>query len=95
MVTKEQVIQVLQVVFDPEIQVDVWTLGLIYNVEAKENIVNIKMTFTSPMCPYGPMLMDDIKSKVMEIKDVKAVNIEITFDPPWKPSDELRATLGI
>ena len=95
MVTKEQIIQVLQVVFDPEIQVDVWTLGLIYNLEIKEDIVNIKMTFTSPMCPYGPMLMDDIKSKVMGIKDVKDVNIEITFDPPWKPSDELRATLGI
>lgn len=95
MVTKEQIIQVLQVVFDPEIQIDVWTLGLIYNLEIKEDIVNIKMTFTSPMCPYGPMLMDDIKSKVMGIKDVKDVNIEITFDPPWKPSDELRATLGI
>ena len=95
MVTKEQIIQVLQVVFDPEIQVDVWTLGLIYNLDVKEDIVNIKMTFTSPMCPYGPMLMDDIKSKVMGIKDVKDVNIEITFDPPWKPSDELRATLGI
>ena len=95
MVTKEQIIQVLQVVFDPEIQVDVWTLGLIYNLDVKEDTVNIKMTFTSPMCPYGPMLMEDIKSKVMGIKDVKDVNIEITFDPPWKPSDELRATLGI
>ena len=95
MVTKEQIIQVLQVVFDPEIQVDVWTLGLIYNLDVKEDVVNIKMTFTSPMCPYGPMLMDDIKSKVMGIEDVKDVNIEITFDPPWKPSDELRATLGI
>ena len=95
MVTKEQIIQVLQVVFDPEIQVDVWTLGLIYNLDVKEDVVNIKMTFTSPMCPYGPMLMEDIKSKVMGIEDVKDVNIEITFDPPWKPSDELRATLGI
>ena len=95
MVTKEQIIQVLQVVFDPEIQVDVWTLGLIYNLDVKEDTVNIKMTFTSPMCPYGPMLMEDIKSKVMGIEDVKDVNIEITFDPPWKPSDELRATLGI
>ena len=64
-------------------------------MDVKEDTVNIKMTFTSPMCPYGPMLMDDIKSKVMGIEDVKDVNIEITFDPPWKPSDELRATLGI
>lgn len=95
MPTKEQVTEVLKQVHDPEIQMDVWTLGLIYEVDVKEDVVNILMTFTTPTCPYGPMLLEEIKMRVKEEAGAKEVNIEITFDPPWKPSEELRAMLGV
>jgi metal-sulfur cluster biosynthetic enzyme len=96
MATKEEVIEALKTCFDPEIQMDVWTLGLIYDIGiADGKDVTITMTFTTPMCPYGPVLMDEIYRKVRNIESVNKVKIDITFDPPWKPSDELRAMLGI
>jgi metal-sulfur cluster biosynthetic enzyme len=95
MVTKEDTINVLKGVNDPEIGIDIVTLELIYNVEVVEDKVNIKMTFTTPMCPYGPMLVEEIKAKVSEIKGVKEVNVDVVFDPPWQPSEQLRATLGV
>ena len=92
--TKETVIEALKQCYDPEIQIDVWTLGLIYNLDVDNDNVKIKMTFTTPACPYGPVLIDEIKTKLTSI-GVKAVDIEIVFDPPWKPSEDLRALLGI
>ena len=58
MIKKEQVVEVLKTVDDPEIGMDVWTLGLIYRITIEKGIVYIKMTFTTPMCPYGPMLVE-------------------------------------
>ena len=95
MVTKEDVIEVLKKVEDPEIRIDVWTLELIYDVDVIGKKVNIKMTLTTPACPYGPMLIGEIKSKIRELEGIENVDVEVTFDPPWKPSDELRATLGV
>ena len=95
MATKEDVMKVLKEVTDPEISIDIVTLELIRNVEIKDDVVNIKMTLTTPMCPYGPMMVEEVKSMVKELKGVKEVNVELTFDPPWKPSKELRATLGV
>ena len=95
MATKEDVIEVLKKVDDPEIGIDVWTLELIYNVDVVGNNIKIKMTFTTPMCPYGPMLVEEIKARVLDIKDVKDVDVEVTFNPPWQPSEQLRATLGV
>ena len=93
---KEEIIEVLKKVNDPEIHVDVWNLGLIYNLDIIENIVKIKMTFTSPMCPYGPFLVNDIKEKIKTaLSWVKEVEIEVVFQPVWQPSDELKAMLGI
>ena len=94
MPTKEDVMKVLEGVKDPEIGIDIVTLELIYNVNVENDIANVKMTFTSPMCPYGPMLVEEIKTKVRELEGVKEVNVNVVFDPPWKPSEELRATLG-
>ena len=94
MVTKEDIIEVLQTVNDPELNIDIWTLELIYDVKVEEDKVDIKMTFTSPMCPYGPQLLEEVKTKVSEINGVKEAKVEVTFEPPWKPSEELRATLG-
>ena len=95
MSSKEDVIEVLKKVNDPEIGIDVWTLELIYNVDVEDDKVKVKMTFTTPMCPYGPMLVEEIKTKISDLQNVKEVDVEITFDPPWKPSKELRATLGV
>ena len=95
MATRDDVINVLKNVIDPELRIDIWTLELIYNVNIEDNVVNIRMTFTNPMCPYGPMLLSEVKEKVGKLKDVKEANVEITFDPPWKPSAELRASLGV
>ncbi len=98
MVTKEQVIEVLKKVYDPEIQYDIWSLGLVYNVELQGNKVKILMTFTSPMCPYGPALMDDVRRQISAIDGVGEVQIELTFNPPWgtdKMSEEAKIALGI
>jgi len=94
MPTKEDVMKVLEGVNDPEIGIDVVTLELIYNVNLENDVANIKMTFTTPMCPYGPQLVEEIKSKVKELNGIKDVNVDVVFDPPWQPSKELRATLG-
>ena len=95
MATNEDIMNVLKSVNDPELSIDIVTLELIYNVNVENDNVKIKMTFTSPMCPYGPMLVEEIKAKVNQLNGVKEVNIEVVFDPPWQPSEELRATLGV
>ncbi|MBS3126212.1 metal-sulfur cluster assembly factor [Candidatus Woesearchaeota archaeon] len=95
MLTKDNVIEVLKKVEDPEIQLDVWTLGLIYEVKVDEGKVFVKMTFTSMACPYGPMLVSEIQQKIAELNGVKDVRVEVTFDPVWQPSEELRAMLGV
>ena len=93
MVNEENIIEILKSCNDPEIGVDIWTLGLIYELNI-DNGVYIKMTFTTPHCPYGPMIVDDIKNKVLNKYKIMP-NVEVVFDPPWKPSDELRELLGV
>ena len=95
--TKEKVISVLKQIHDPEIQVDIWTMGLIYkiDVDQKTGNVNILMTLTTPTCPYGPMLLEEMKMRIKEEADANDVNLEVTFDPPWQPSEELRSMLGV
>ena len=98
MPTKEQVIEVLKKVYDPEIQYDIWSLGLVYNVEIEGSKVKVLMTFTSPMCPYGPVLMDDVRRQVSAIDGVGEVIIELTFSPAWNPekmTEEAKIALGI
>jgi metal-sulfur cluster biosynthetic enzyme len=95
MPTKEDVMKVLKDVKDPEIGIDIVTLELIRNVDLTDDVVNIKMTLTTPMCPYGPMMVEEVKAVVKELKGVKEANVELSFDPPWQPSKELRATLGV
>jgi metal-sulfur cluster biosynthetic enzyme len=98
MVSKEEVIETLKKVLDPEIQYDVWSLGLIYDIAIEGNKVKILMTFTTPMCPYGPALMDDIRRQVSAISGVGEVQIDLTFNPVWGPdrmSEEAKIALGI
>ncbi|MBI4170376.1 MAG: DUF59 domain-containing protein [Candidatus Aenigmarchaeota archaeon] len=90
MITKEQVIEKLKDVADPELHLDIWTLEIIYDIQINEDsTIYIKMTFTTPFCPYGPALVKEIETKVGSIEGAKDVQVEVVFDPPWKPSDEL------
>jgi len=117
MITKEDLIEkVFKQCLDPELHIDVWTLGLIYDTKIVEGKggdegegegeyagkkeserkggekVLITMTFTSPFCPYGPQLVDEIKNKVKEIGG--EAEVTITFEPPWEPSEELKVMMG-
>lgn len=93
--TKEQVIEVLKTVEDPELFLDIWFLGLIYNIAIDEGRVIIDMTFTSPMCPAGPQLKHEVQTKVGAIPGVKEAIVQITFNPPWEASEEVKGMLGM
>jgi len=95
MVKKEDVIEALKLVEDPELFLDVWFLGLIYAIAVEHSTVKIDMTFTSPMCPAGPMLIESVKEKVGALEGIEHVDVNIVFDPPWEPSDEVKAMLGM
>lgn len=95
MATKEEVIEALQKIVDPELFIDIWTLGLIYDVEIEGSSVSINMTFTSMACPAGPQLVEEVRSKVGELEGVETVEVKVVFTPPWQPSEELKAMLGI
>lgn len=95
MPTREQVVERLETIIDPEVGLDIWTMGLIYDIDIRADAsVHIRMTFTSPLCPAGPYLQEEVKENLLEI-GCTAVEIEITFDPPWQPSPALREALGI
>ena len=102
-ITEKQVVDVLKQCYDPEIPIDLWNLGLIYDVgiepapdEVNSN-VNILMSLTTPGCGMAGHIAEDIKNKIEAISGVFQVNVEITFDPPWTPemiSEEAKVKLG-
>jgi metal-sulfur cluster biosynthetic enzyme len=91
------IIDALKTVVDPELQIDIWTLGLIYNIERKQEQkeITILMTFTSIMCPVGPMIVQNVDMALKKLASVHKVNVEVTFTPPWEPTEELREMLGV
>ena len=94
----ETIVKELKQVFDPEIPVDVYELGLIYDVFINEDYeVKILMTLTSPNCPVAESLPKEVEDKVKSIDEVKDAEVEITFDPPWTKdlmSEEAKLELG-
>jgi FeS assembly SUF system protein len=96
---EEKIIQVLKTCFDPEIPVDIFELGLIYEIKIEsEAIVNIKMTLTSPACPVAGSLPGEVEMKIRSIPEVKSVNIELVWNPPWDKdmmSDVAKVELGM
>jgi metal-sulfur cluster biosynthetic enzyme len=94
MLTKEEIIEVLKTVEDPELGVDIWTMGLIYEITIEKENLHLLMTYTSPQCPYGPHITKEVKDKLEE-KGIKNIDVEITFDPSWEASEELREILGV
>ena len=95
----ENVVKVLKGIFDPEIPVDIYELGLIYDVMINEDYdVKILMTLTSPNCPVAETLPMEVEEKVKSIDIVKSCEVEITFDPPWSKdlmSEEAKLELGM
>ena len=92
---------VLKKCFDPEIPIDLWNLGLIYDINLKEenNLydVNIIMSLTTPGCSMGAQMAEDIKNQLAKIKVIKSTKVNVTFDPPWDPkmmTDYARQKLG-
>jgi metal-sulfur cluster biosynthetic enzyme len=97
MVTEEIVRESLKEIYDPEINYNIVDLGLVYNIGVEDGMVNVRMTLTTPACPIGPMVEDQIRENVMMIPGVKDVQIQFTFNPLWNPtmmSDEAKADLG-
>jgi len=92
------IINNLKEVYDPEIPVNVYDLGLIYNVDVDEdNNANIIMTLTAPGCPVVDILIDDVTQAAQSVEGVAGVNVDLTFDPPWDKSmmsEEARLELG-
>tara|TARA_B100001564_G_scaffold46_1_gene67 strand:+ start:311 stop:619 length:309 start_codon:yes stop_codon:yes gene_type:complete len=81
---QDQVIEVLKTIFDPEIPVDIYELGLIYEVKiSAEGVVDIDMTLTSPNCPVAESLPKEVEDKVAEMDGVESAKVQIVFDPPW------------
>ena len=95
----EKVVSVLKTIYDPEIPVDIYELGLIYDVFVKENYdVKIIMTLTTPNCPVAETLPREVEEKVESISAIKSAKVEITFDPPWNKdlmSEEAKLELGL
>lgn len=95
----EKIVKVLKTIYDPEIPVDIYELGLIYDVFVNEDHeVKILMTLTTPNCPVAETLPLEVEDKVKSLKDVKDAEVEITFDPPWTKdlmSEEALLELGM
>ncbi len=95
----EKIVKVLKTIYDPEIPVDIYELGLIYDVFVNEDYdVKILMTLTTPNCPVAETLPLEVEEKVKSLKDVKDAEVEITFDPPWTQdlmSEEAKLELGM
>ena len=95
---EEQVIDALRGVFDPEIPVNIYELGLVYGIEARSPDVVVRMTLTSPGCPVAGSLPIEVESRVMDIPGVKSVKVKLVWDPPWNPdmiSEAGKLQLGI
>ena len=87
MILKEKVITEIKKIYDPEIPVNIYELGLIYDINIdNENNVKINMTLTSPNCPVAESLPNEVKNSVKEIKDVKNVDLNLVWEPPWDKS---------
>ncbi len=98
--TVKQVIEALKNCYDPEIPINIVDLGLIYDVQVRDDAsVYVKMTLTAPGCPIGYFLVEQVKETIMRnVKGVQRVDVDLVFDPPWNPgmmSEEARKMLGI
>lgn len=96
--TEEDIVRMLRTVYDPEIPVNVYDLGLIYNVDVgADGFITVTMTLTAPNCPAADFIIEDVRMKVESVKGVKGVKIDLTFEPEWNKdmmSEEAMLELG-
>ncbi len=98
MLKKDSIIEVLKTIYDPEIPVNIWELGLIYDISIDDSTVGIKMTFTSPTCPMMEDLLQQVHESVTAVSGGRDVKIELVWDPPWdlsRMSEEARIDLDL
>ena len=95
---EERIVDVLKTVYDPEIPVDIWNLGMIYKIDVQEDgTVDVDMTFTAPSCPAADFILEDVRTKIESVEGVTGANINLVFDPVWEQSmmsEEARVELG-
>jgi FeS assembly SUF system protein len=96
---EDAIINTLKNIYDPEIPVNIYDLGLIYEIDVDdENNVKVRMTLTTPNCPVADSLIAEVQHEVEAVQGVKSVNLKLTFDPPWDESnltDEAKLELGL
>ena len=95
---EERIVDVLKTVYDPEIPVNIYDLGMIYKIDVQEDyMVNLDMTFTAPNCPAADYILEDVRTKVESLDGVKSANVNLVFEPAWDQSmmsEEARVELG-
>lgn len=95
---EENIVKMLKTVFDPEIPVDIYSLGLVYGIDVDDaGMVKIEMTLTAPNCPASDFLMEDIRMKVESVDGVKGVDVQLVFEPEWTQdmmTEEAKLELG-
>ncbi|MBR1551176.1 MAG: DUF59 domain-containing protein [Muribaculaceae bacterium] len=96
---EEDIVKMLRTVFDPEIPVDIYSMGLIYRIDVSDDgTVDIDMTFTAPNCPAADFIFEDVRQKVESIDGVTAVNLQLVFEPEWTPdmmTEEAKLEMGM
>lgn len=95
---QDKVIAVLRNIFDPEIPVNIYDLGLIYRLDIQDQDVAVDMTLTTPNCPVADAMPAQVERALKQIDDIGKVSVRLTWDPPWTPdklSDEIKLTLGL
>ena len=96
---EEKIVEMIKTVYDPEIPVNIYDLGLIYRIELKDdNSVDIDMTLTAPNCPAADFMMEDVKMKVESVEGVSSVNLNLVFEPEWSQdlmTEEAKLELGL
>jgi FeS assembly SUF system protein len=95
---EERIVDVLKTVYDPEIPVNIWDLGMIYKIDVKDDsTVNIDMTFTAPSCPAADFILEDVRTKVESVEEITSANVNLVFEPAWDQSmmtEEAKEELG-
>lgn len=96
---EEKIVEMIKTVYDPEIPVNIYDLGLIYRIEVKEdNSVDIDMTLTAPNCPAADFMLEDVRQKVESIEGIGTVNLQLVFEPEWSQdlmTEEAKLELGL
>ena len=95
---EERIVDVLKTVYDPEIPVDIYNLGMIYKIDVQDDYtVEMDMTFTAPNCPAADFILEDVRTKVESVEGIRSANVNLVFEPAWDQnmmSEEARVELG-